>query len=189
MPSAFYWPLLVPCAPAGLRRQLTNSLGVSPNRKKRFAVGGYRIERLSSGACFRWRCLRQRQVETGAGIGFAHAAGGGALRVARKSKSPGRSLIESGRAASEGSTFSQGHNGAQAFSGRIEAGALQRWALWRRHRGRRGQTPDRAAFCGRCLACALRLRLRPTRHSSGLASPSAEFQRWASPGFANASAG
>ena len=28
MPSAFYWPLLVPCAPAGLRRQLTNSLGV-----------------------------------------------------------------------------------------------------------------------------------------------------------------
>jgi hypothetical protein len=27
MPSAFYWPLLVPCAPAGLRRQLTNSLG------------------------------------------------------------------------------------------------------------------------------------------------------------------
>jgi hypothetical protein len=31
MPSAFYWPLLVPCAPAGLRRQLTNSLGCSPN--------------------------------------------------------------------------------------------------------------------------------------------------------------
>ena len=29
MPSAFYWPLLVPCAPAGLRRQLTNSLGNS----------------------------------------------------------------------------------------------------------------------------------------------------------------
>jgi hypothetical protein len=27
MPSAFYWPLLVPCAPAGLRRQLTRSLG------------------------------------------------------------------------------------------------------------------------------------------------------------------
>jgi hypothetical protein len=27
MPSAFYWPLLVPCAPAGLRRQLTSSLG------------------------------------------------------------------------------------------------------------------------------------------------------------------
>ena len=26
MPSAFYWPLLVPCAPAGLRRQLTSSL-------------------------------------------------------------------------------------------------------------------------------------------------------------------
>ena len=27
MPSAFYWPLLVPCTPAGLRRQLTSSLG------------------------------------------------------------------------------------------------------------------------------------------------------------------
>ena len=27
MPSAFYWPQLVPCAPAGLRRQLTSSLG------------------------------------------------------------------------------------------------------------------------------------------------------------------
>ncbi len=29
MPSAFYWPLLVPCAPSGLRRQLTSSLGPS----------------------------------------------------------------------------------------------------------------------------------------------------------------
>ena len=27
MPSAFYWPLLVPYAPEGLRRQLTSSLG------------------------------------------------------------------------------------------------------------------------------------------------------------------
>ena len=30
MPSAFYWPLLVPCAPSGLRRQLTSSLVPSP---------------------------------------------------------------------------------------------------------------------------------------------------------------
>ena len=29
MPSAFYWPLLVPCAPAGLRRQLTSSLALA----------------------------------------------------------------------------------------------------------------------------------------------------------------
>ena len=29
MPSAFYWPLLVPCAPAGLRRQLTRSLDIA----------------------------------------------------------------------------------------------------------------------------------------------------------------
>ena len=53
-------------------------------------------------------------------------------------------------------------------------------AFWRSHRGQLNQAPIRAAFCGRCAALSLRLRLRPTRHSSGLASPSAEFQRWAS---------
>ena len=31
MPSAFYWPLLVPCAPTGLRRQLTSSLDTRVN--------------------------------------------------------------------------------------------------------------------------------------------------------------
>ena len=50
-------------------------------------------------------------------------------------------------------------------------------ASWRGHRGQLNQAPIRAAFCGRCAALSLRLRLRPTSHSSGLASPSAEFQR------------
>ena len=39
MPSAFYWPLLVPCAPAGLRRQLTNSLGVIRCTPRYYADG------------------------------------------------------------------------------------------------------------------------------------------------------
>ena len=39
MPSAFYWPLLVPCAPAELRRQLTRSLGFTlPSPTYRFRI-------------------------------------------------------------------------------------------------------------------------------------------------------
>src|SRR5690606_30674710 len=38
MPSAFLWPLLVPCAPAGLRRQLTSSLGCKSGKWRKNMV-------------------------------------------------------------------------------------------------------------------------------------------------------
>ena len=52
------------------------------------SVGGQR-----AGVVHRKRgvALPSATLSCGVGIGFAHAAGGGALRVTRKSKSPGRS--------------------------------------------------------------------------------------------------
>ena len=115
--------------PIGLRRRLPWALGVSPNRKKRFAVGGCRVERLSSGAGFRWRRLRQRRVQVVSGIGFAHAGDGGALWSPRKSK--GQKTPHSPCRPARPCSFArpheigQGHNGAQVFFGCIEAGSLQ----------------------------------------------------------------
>jgi hypothetical protein len=54
MPSAFYWPLLVPCAPAGLRRQLTNSLGPRVNAPRAQAKRATSSVATRSQACASW---------------------------------------------------------------------------------------------------------------------------------------
>ena len=173
MPSAFLWPMLVPSA---LRAPAPVNLGVGRLPGSQMPPPG----KYSEGCKFR--------------SGEANIAG----------RSPGLKTtsivlpvqgqpIQSDQRARRASSLSQAVQPQKAARDLVrvtkalrcfsDASRLTRCrvrAFWRGHRGRVSQAPNRAALCGRCAALSLRLRLRPTRHSSGLASPSAEFQRWAS---------